>query len=149
MNYMERIAGFTTLWVLSMCSAYPSDSHSAPSHPRVQLKIIDEPTERRFVLTLRSLEHKPVCLRYYQWPNSLGQVDDGPRRATLRSREGTYPARDHNFGYSVGAGGTLRILPGSTLTGFVAYSEFGNPALVQKLTHRELHFNVIPHFCDG
>jgi len=120
---------------------------SADRAPRYHFEIADRPHEKRFVLTLKSLDDRPLCLGIGQWPNKRGQMDFGSSWITLSSAERTYRPRDHNFGYCPGC--EIHIAPGSTLTGFIKYAEFGSPAAISALSNRRLHFPVTLWICKA
>jgi hypothetical protein len=113
--------------------------------PRYQLKVIDRPQQKKFLVALRSSDDRPLCLDVEDWPNRFGQLHFGSTWVKLQSSEGTYPARDKSFGYCLG-GCTIRIAPGSELTGFIV-AEFGEPAAIAALSQRQLQFVVSPRVC--
>jgi hypothetical protein len=133
-----------------LMSASPNHrNHSAA--PRYRLDITDRPAEKRFVLTLKSLDDRPLCIHVEKWPNRKGQVHFGRTWVKLESAEHTYAARDENFGYCIDESGKpclLKILPGATLKGFVGYEQFGDPIVIANLAHRKLHFLVSPRVCE-
>lgn len=93
---------FALVVIVYLCSCAMGNSSSQRSvsaPPHFRLVIMDHPAEKRFVVTLISLDNRPLCLGFEQWPNELGQLDTGSKRATLKSAEGAYPARNENFGY--------------------------------------------------
>lgn len=112
---------------------------------RFRLEIRDHPELARFDLILRSLDDRPFCIEFQQWPNELGQVDTGSQRAHLRSGKHVYAARDENFGYCPAC--VIKLPPKSTLRGFIAYKEFGKPSTIAALPSRRLDFTVTPIAC--
>lgn len=144
----SRICAFFPIVYLCSCSmGSHSNQQSVPPAPHFRLVIKDHPKEYRFVVNLISLDDRPLCLGVDQWPNELGQLDTGSKRATLKSDEGAYPARNENFGYCVGDACIIHVAPGSTLTGFIGYKEFGGPKTIARLTKRRLVFPVSTWIC--
>jgi hypothetical protein len=119
-------------------------SHSS-ERLHYRFDIADDPNGKRFVLTLKSLDQRPLCIGVGQWPNAEGQLDFGSSWVTVESPEGTYRPRDHNFGYCPDC--EIHIAPGSTLTGFINYEEFGDAAIIARLSRRELRFPVTLWIC--
>ena len=119
------------------------------SAPLIRIEVIDRPSEKRFVVTLRSKDKRPLCLGIDQWPNRSGQLDTGSKRARLESAAGTFPARDENFGFCVGEECVIHVAPGASLTGFIGYAEFGPPAKIAALPRRRLHFPVTTWVCTA
>lgn len=144
----RRISTFIAIVYLCSCSmGIQSNGKSNPPSPQFRLVITDHPRESRFVVNLISLDNRALCLGVDQWPNEQGQLDTGSKRATLKSTEGAYPARNENFGYCVGQACIIRVPPGSTLTGFIGYREFGDPATIARLSKRQLVFPVSTWIC--
>lgn len=150
---MSSFARFLTylLVVLQLsCSTRPFANRNKPSgSPRYRLEIGDTPDRRRFLLTLTSLDDRPLCLEITQWPNALGQVDSGSMRTILDSAEGKYPARDENFGYCVGEECIIHLAPRASLKGFIGYAEFGKPEAIAALSQRRLRYTISPSVCQA
>jgi hypothetical protein len=140
---------FVLLSLFSMSADPNHRNHSAAPHYRFE--ITDRPAEKRFALTLKSQDDRPLCIYVEKWPNQKGQVHFGRTWVKLESAEDTYAARDENFGYCIDDSGKpclLKILPGATLEGFIGYEQFGDPIVIAGLTHRKLHFPVSPQVCE-
>jgi hypothetical protein len=134
--------------LLAGCSTPPAANAPSPNQPaRYRLTVSDRPDLNRFVLTLKSLDERPLCLNVNQWPNYFGQVHFGSIWVKLVSNQGTYPARDENFGSCIGPSCVIHIAPGSALTAFIGYKEFGTPAKIAGLSRRRLHLIVSPSVC--
>jgi hypothetical protein len=117
------------------------------SAPRYKVEILDQPAEKRFLITLKSFDSRPLCLGVEQWPNVRGQVDTGSKRAKLESAKGTYLARDENFGSCLGDACIIHLAPRSSIRGFINYAEFGDPSVIATLPQRQLHFPVTTWIC--
>jgi len=149
MNALRPLALLSTA-LLAGCSTQPVIISQNPTpHARYHLTVSDRSDLRRFVLTLKSFDDRPLCLNVNQWPNYFGQLHFGSTWVTLVSTEGKYPARDENFGTCIGPTCVIHIAPGSTLTGFIGYREFGSPAKIAGLSRRQLHVVVSPSVCEA
>lgn len=126
--------------------ALASNRVFASDPPRYRVEINDRPQQKRFVVALRSLDNRSLCIDLEKWPNRRGQLHFGSTWVKLDTSEGSYPARDENFGYCLG-GCTIRIAPRSVLTGFIGYAQFGRPAAILVLKQRQLRFAVTPRVC--
>ncbi len=121
--------------------------HKAAVLPRYRLIIKDEVAKRRFLLTLRSLDERPLCITFENWPDRQGHVHFGKTWVILRSHEGLYPARDENLGLCDGEGCIIRIAPHSELRGFVTYAQFGRSDSIAALSGRRLQYLITPSVC--
>src|SRR5437870_225221 len=132
MTHMPRLLIFAAFAIIGVgpCVAFGE----SPA-PKFKVDSTDVPAQKRFFITFHSLDKRPLCLRYFQWPSLGGELSGGSWVA-LKSSEGVYRAAGHNFGYHVSDGDDIRIAPFSTLTGFILYSEFGNPRAINKLRRR-------------
>lgn len=149
MNVVRWLTGLLVMILLS-CAVRASASGNRPSgDPQYRLEIVDNIEGRRFLLTLRSLDDRPLCFGITQWPNRIGQLHFGSQRAVLNSAEGKFPARDENFGYCVGEGCTIHIAPRASLRGFIGYAEFGKPKIIATLSKRQLHYKIAPSICNA
>jgi hypothetical protein len=138
------------LWSCLIASAASQQTDSTSA--RYRFAIIDRPQERKFVLTVESLDSRPLCIAVEKWPNRAGQLHFGSVWVKLESSEGTFPARDENFGYCVGPHGEpclIQIAPGSVLKGSIGYEQFGDPTAIAKLSKRHLKFPVSPSVCKA
>src|SRR5947207_514574 len=98
---MSKLCLFIFPLVLLLLSraAVGSGRANKSADPRYRLDIVDSPNEKRFNLSLISLDRRNICIYFDEWPNQFGKLHYGSRRVQLESSEGTYPARDENFGY--------------------------------------------------
>src|SRR6478735_9388632 len=113
-----------------------SSAAAAPRPVRYRLSILDSSVQKRFIVSLTSLEDRPLCLHIQRWPSSNGHLHYGSVWATLHTSKGVYPAYDENHGRCVGPECILHIAPHATITGFVSYEMFGHPAVIARLPDR-------------
>src|SRR5436305_1550704 len=107
-----------------------SSAGAASAPVRYRLSILDSSVQKRFNVTLTSLDDRPMCLHIQSWPNSIGHLHYGRHWATLHTSKGIYLAHDENHGRCVGPSCILHIAPHGTITGFVSYEMFGHPAVI-------------------
>ena len=143
-NILRCSCVLNSIWLSSCVAPLGNERVSVP--PRYQLEIVDRPLQRRFVVTLRSLDSRPLCLDIENWPNQFGQLHYASSWVKVGSPEGIYPARDKNLGYCLGEC-TIRIAPKSALTGFIRYAEFGDPSAIAALSQRYLQVVVALRVC--
>jgi hypothetical protein len=142
-QFTALIASIAALvWVV------PADLRSEEAPARYGLTIRDLPSAKQFELTLRSLDHRPICVEIRRWPNRFGRVHFGSHWVILHTGKGIYPAINENFGRCVGPGCIIHIAPGKTLTGFIRYSAFGNEKQIAALPSRRLQVDVEPVVCS-
>ena len=115
---------------------------------RYRLSILDQAVQKRFVVSLISLDDLPMCLHRQSWPNQFGHLHYGAHWATLRTDNGTCPAYDENHGRCVGPECLLHIAPHATLKGFISYEMFGHPSIIARLPGRRLQLSVSPQLCE-
>ena len=97
-------------------------------------------------VSIHSLSKEPLCMSVVDWPNKLGRIGEGG--ATILSDAVERPVvSSFNYGTCVGAQCFLRIEPGQSLQGFIAYSEFGDPDAIKALPNKRLRFSPHPTFC--
>ena len=128
--------------------AFVSTGVFASRPPRYRLSVSDLSVQRRFAVSLISMDDRPICIELRRWPNDVGHVHYGGDWVILHSSGGTYPAQDENFGRCVGPECILHIAPHGKLTGFVSYEMFGPPAAIARLSDRQLEFQIRPIACD-
>lgn len=114
---------------------------------RYSLTTRDIGKEKRFELVLRSRDDRPICLEVRRWPNRVGHVHYGNHWVILHTSKGIYRALDENFGRCIGPECIMHIAPRKTLTGFIAYSVFGDEKKVAMLPNRHLEVDVKPVVC--
>lgn len=134
---MKASRSLTVIVMMSLCSC-------ASASPRYRLDITDNPEQKRFLLTLKSLDNRTLSISFQDWPNQFGQTHFGSTWVKLQTPQGVYPARDHNFGSCLGDNCSIEIPPGGELKGFIAYAEFGKPSVIAALPKRKLIFVVSP-----
>lgn len=145
MNLLRFLCCLAVVSSYGAISAIAGQRDSAPP-PRYRVEIVDRPKEKRFVIVLKSLDDRSLCLGIGQWPNELGQLDFGSTWVALKSGGHTYRPRDTNFGYCPGC--DIRVAPRSELRGFIGYAEFGQAAAIAALPERQLHFPVTASVCE-
>lgn len=108
---------------------------AADTLPRYRITIADRPAQGRFVIVLHSIDTRPLCLAPNWWPNDAGEV--ACPWVTLESSEKTLEPHGANFGL-LGPGSVIRIHPGKSIVGFIAYQQFGSVGSIAKLHRRQL-----------
>lgn len=115
--------------------------------PSFDIEINDRPDEEKFYITLKSHDHRYLCLDSEAWPNRLGQLHMGG--AVVEASSGVYEAESYNFGYCPGGCEVFRIPPGGKLDGFISYDVFGDMVGADKLSDKHLIFSASPYPCEG
>lgn len=139
------LAGWATL---SCCAEERPDRFLFGNPPpRYRVEIKDNPTEKRFDLTLISSDKRPLCVSAGGWPNGVGNVSWGSSWVKLESKGRIFPARDWDFGYCEGGDCSHRIAPEGTLSGFIGYAEFGDPKEIAALPERRIFFDTAAYVC--
>jgi hypothetical protein len=126
-----------------------STAAAAATPVRYRLSILDSSVQKRFIVSLVSLDDRPLCLHIQKWPNRFGLLHYGRHWATLHTSKGIYPAYDLNAGRCVGPECIMHIAPHATITGFVSYEMFGHPAVIARLPDRRLELSVSPELCTA
>lgn len=146
MNFrLIRVFGVAAgLFSLCSCAALPRSAEKrAPALARFRLDVEDHRSDRKFVLTLTSLDDRPLRMFVYDWPMG-GGMHFGSERVALESEKGRYPAIVRNFGYIIAArpemGRNIPIPPGGKLVGVIGYGTFGDPEVIVRLRVRKLRF---------
>jgi hypothetical protein len=137
------------IWILVLAGClYMSIPISgfAEAAARYRVNIIDDPKEKRFIVVLKSLDDRSLCLGVGQWPNHVGQLDFGSSWVQLKSAAKSFRPRDTNFGYCPDC--EIRVAPRKELKGFINYAEFGDPRAIAALPERQLHFPVVAWVCQ-
>src|SRR5689334_10239936 len=137
------------IFVVAICScAIPNPLRSATSRYRFEIK--DQPDRKQFLVILRSLDHRMLCIYESRWPSG-GRLCFGKTWTRVESLEGTFRGGELNCGYSIDQNGMaprIRIPPYTELRGIISYEEFGKPNDIAKLTGRRLIFPVRPEVCE-
>lgn len=140
--YLVAAAAIYLACAISLAASPPEAS------VRYHLRIDDSPEHRCFVLSLESADKRTLCIHRQGWPSVFGELHFGSTWVTLISSEGTFRARDTNFGFCEGGPScVLMIPPGGVLIGIIGYEQFGDPERIAKLSHRRLRFPVSPFVC--
>jgi hypothetical protein len=71
-----------------------------------------------------------MCISPSFWPNAAGKIHQNGDEVFLRAGASRYALKAFNTGYCVGDC-SLRVQPGDTLTGWLAYDEFELPLSAQ------------------
>lgn len=123
---------------------------AADTRPRYELSVTDQPDQRRFAITLHSTDKRPLCLPENLWPNKWGEVAFPWVTLETTSWETTLKPRPGNFGL-LGPEAVIRIEPGSTITAFIGYEQFGTADWIATLPNRKLRIDKEssePVFCS-
>lgn len=141
----------TVIVLLNVTCAHAHDRRVAKvGHATYELKVTDEPEKLRFSLVLTSKDKRDICIERASWPDDKGATQTGPYVYSLRTERGTiFPHAPTVEADCWGPACLTRILPGRSLRGFIAYSEFDDPLRVKSLTKRELRVNIIPSVCES
>ncbi|MEA3033368.1 MAG: hypothetical protein QOH86_1384 [Sphingomonadales bacterium] len=105
----------------------------------------DEPDRERVHLIFRNESHGALCLSPSEWPNPGGTIHYGSTRLFLVVEGRRYPIRDFNTGSCI-AGCRTRVARGTSLDGFVPYSEFDLPRELWSRP-KSLEFSPRPYRC--
>ena len=137
-------SGLLITWVFCFCrTSFASDAGLS-----YHFTVTDRPDLNRFILTVKSTDPRPMCLYTDKWPNRLGQLHFGSTWVSLTARGVTLRAHDSNFGVCRGdASCYIYLPPGGTLTAFIGYEQFGDPAEIAALAERELKFPIALFRC--
>lgn len=100
----------------------------------------DDPSRGGVLLLFHNESHGTMCLSPSEWPNLGGKIHYGSKRVFLIVDGKRFPIRDFNTGSCIGGCRTYAAR-GTTLQGFIPYSEFGLP---QELWSKPKSFEFSP-----
>ena len=148
MNICAVVSAVVSLAVFSACA--PERPAPGFGDAQYELKVFDRPAEARFSLILSSKDNRDICVSTTVWPDRDGGTQTGRDVYSLETDRGTmFPHPPTMFADCWGAGCETRLRPGESIEGFIAYSEFGDPADIKALRKRELHVDIVPAVCES
>ena len=149
MNARHILAYIAAVASLSLGYACAHD-RARSDVPRYELQVVDEPERRRFLLVLSSRDKRDICVERGTWPDAKGRTETGRFVYSLRTERGTIFPHEPTVEIDCfdSPECSIRIRPGESLNGFIAYSEFGDPSKIRSLRKRELRADVVPSVCD-
>ena len=113
-----------------------------------RLDISDNPAARRFDVVLHSRHARALCVDRDTWPTSQGALFVENDEVYLETSTGPRPMKSpFSSVYCPGGCGERQIKPGDALTGFFAYTAFGDADEIAADAGRRLHYAVTPHDC--
>ena len=140
-----RGVALAVLVVTTVACASRSTSLSPDAY---RLEIRDNPAALRFDVVLRSHHDRALCVDRDSWPTSLGTLFVDNAEVYLDVSSGPMPIRSpFKSVYCPGGCGERRLVAGEVLTGFFAYSAFGDAEHIATDASRRLHFSVTPSEC--
>lgn len=126
--------------VMGLLSAAACATTREAPQPVFEVHVEDEPANRLFRITLRSLTDAPFCIQQEDWTNSLGEAYSGSL-ITLVWDGGEKSAIGDFSEYCIPS--CVRIVPArGSLAGFVRYEEFGDAEWVSSLAGRTLRVPI-------
>lgn len=145
---LGALFGFCLLILLVALQSSCSTAATRPSSESFRVEIIDNLDERRFDVSVTSLDDHAICISKENWPDESGGFA-GPQDYThLRVGSGTLPVSTaFSSIYCPGGCGEHRIAPQGVLRGFIAYGGFADANAIAAEPRKELHFSVTPYYC--
>ena len=141
---MNRILAGTLLCMAIAACASPFRR----AEPRdFSVSVVDNPTKRRYDVTLASAVGTPLCLSKESWPAEDGTFPMGYEGAVLTTTTGPLHPKAAMTTYCPGGCGEVRLEPGQTLRASVAYAAFGDAEVIAVDPVRSLSFPVYPYYC--
>lgn len=140
--------GLCVLFLVVALQSSCSTSVTRPSPENFRVEIIDNVDERRFDVSLASLDDHAICVSKESWPGESGGFA-GPQDYTyLQVGSNRLPVRSALSSiYCPGGCGEHRVAPHGVLRGFIAYGEFADANAIAAEPRKELHFPLIPYYC--
>lgn len=140
-----RGVAMAVLVVTTVACASTSTSLSPDAY---RLEIRDNPAARRFDVVLYSHHGRALCVGRDSWPTSTGTLFVENADVYLQISAGPRPIKSPFVSvYCPGGCGEQTIKPGEALTGFFAYSAFGDADEIAADASRRLHYALAPHAC--
>lgn len=121
------VAAISYGFMIGCATGVSSTSHV--TKPVYTVAVVDAPDRAGFKISLKSHDERKLCLTLEQWPSKNGLLS-GSDRARLETPTEIIQAKGIDFGYCSGGCGKIDIKPYSTLSGFISYSVFGDPARI-------------------
>ena len=141
-----RMPQLLLIAALAACAAAARTTQPAAAND-YSLDVRKDAASGTFLLSLTSRSTRPLCLGRDNWPSRVGRLHMGSQIAQVVVGSQSYPADDDNFGYCMGRGCTIRIEPGRSLRGHIAFSEFVGWNWRETLEQARLVFSVSPRTC--
>lgn len=140
--------GFCALMLLVVLQSSCSTAVTRPSPNNFRVEIMDNLDERRFDVSVTSLDDHAICVSKESWPGESGGFT-GPQDSTyLQVGSERLPVRSALSSiYCPGGCGEHHVAPHGVLRGFIAYGEFADANAVAAEPRKELHFTVTPYYC--
>ena len=137
-----RGVAMAVLVVTTVACASTSTSLSPDAY---RLEIRDNPAARRFDVVLYSRHDRALCVSSDSWPLSIGTLRAENTGVYLETPSGILPLQGQFVSvYCPGGCGEVRVEPGATLSGFFAYSAFGDADRIAADASRRLHYALAP-----
>ena len=135
---------------LACFAGEPAQDVSPPWAGRHRLQVIDEPDKLRLALVLTSADTRDICVSRAAWPDAAGTTQTGSEVYSLTTERETLHPRPPTIYADCFKGPEceIRLGPGESLKGFIAYSEFGDPQVIRSRARRLLKVDIIPALCD-
>lgn len=130
---------------LTACAVSAHTRWAAPTD--FALTIFDNPSLKRFDLTLTSHALTLLCLPKYAWP-SEGGLPVGFDGAGVITRSGLKASLPNGSAYCPGGCGEVRLKPNQSIRGVLPYAAFEDVAAIISDSHRALDFKVYPYVCS-
>jgi hypothetical protein len=106
----------------------------------------DKPQNEKIYLSYHNQTKYEICIDPIHWPNINGEIDTGKDRVFISVSGKRYTIVNFNTGYCPGC--QITASPGSTLSGFFRYSDFGIP-VEDYYKEKVLTFSPIATYCHS
>lgn len=108
------------------------------------VEVVDRPARHRFEVTFTSMTDASLCLSPEQWPNASGKIASASQRVSVEVAGRLFRITDWT-----GAGETVRVDPRTSVTAYVAYSDFQGLEPVHTNVAKTLRFTPRAEFCEA
>jgi hypothetical protein len=112
-----------------------------------ELRIEDEVERKRFKVTLLSRAETNLCVSSAEWPDRSGRVQFPRASIYVLANQSVYPIIESES-VCVRDCGRIVIKPGAAVDAHLPYSQFGPRMSADPDVHRQLVFQVEPHYCN-
>jgi len=138
--------GMAAMLVIAMASCASVSVPLAPDAFRLEIR--DNPSELRFDVELQSYHDRALCVSSNNWPLSGGTLRAENTGVYLETAAGILPLQGPFVSvYCPGGCGEVRVEAGATMSGFFAYSAFGDADRIAADPSRQLHYALAPQAC--
>lgn len=141
---MKRLSLLAIL-ALAACAVSAHIRWAAPTD--FALTIVDNPSLKRFDLTLTSHNPALLCLSREAWPSEEG-LPVGFNGASVTTRDGLKALLPTGSAYCPGGCGEVRLKPSQSVRGLLPYAAFEDAAVIASDSDRALVFRVYPYICS-